>query len=156
LVEKLTELGVARFVPLETERSVVHPREGKLDKLQKYVIEASKQSRRNVLMEIRPPIGWGAYCRGSALPGGRFVADLGGKAEKQFAERAGDVAWAVGPEGGFTEGELQAALESGWQAVGLGPRVLRVETAAIAGAALLALRNAPMASHATPTPPGGG
>ena len=52
LIEKLTELGVAAFTPLQTARSVVHPRETKLDKLQRYVIEASKQCGRNMLMGV--------------------------------------------------------------------------------------------------------
>src|SRR3954454_7424789 len=52
LVEKLTELGVTAFVPLSTRRSVVYPREGKLEKLERYVIEASKQCGRNVLMRV--------------------------------------------------------------------------------------------------------
>ena len=55
LVEKLTELGVTSFVPLKTARSVVEPREAKREKLQRYVIEASKQCGRNVLMRIEPP-----------------------------------------------------------------------------------------------------
>ena len=52
LVEKLTELGVTAFVPLTCARSVVHPREAKREKLERYVIEASKQCGRNVLMRI--------------------------------------------------------------------------------------------------------
>src|SRR5262245_8562482 len=48
LIEKLTELGVTNFVPLSTARSVVHPRETKIEKLERYVIEASKQCGRNV------------------------------------------------------------------------------------------------------------
>src|SRR5437762_14378864 len=58
LVEKLTELGVRAFVPLATRRSVVHAGEGKREKLQRYVIEASKQCGRNVLMQVAPPADW--------------------------------------------------------------------------------------------------
>src|SRR5262249_19611717 len=58
LVEKLTELGVTAFVPLVTERSVVHPREARLEKLSRTVIEASKQCGRNVLMEVGPLTCW--------------------------------------------------------------------------------------------------
>src|SRR4029079_268014 len=58
LIEKLTELGVMRYIPLRTQRSVVHAGEGKTDKLRRYVIEASKQCGRNVLMQIEPTVLW--------------------------------------------------------------------------------------------------
>src|SRR5262249_53214124 len=62
LLEKLTELGVTAFVPLRTQRSVVHPGEAKRDKLQRYVIEAIKQCGRNVLLEVGPLTNWEDYC----------------------------------------------------------------------------------------------
>src|SRR5205823_11771974 len=61
LLEKLTELGVTAFVPLRTRRSVVHPGEAKYDKLRRYVIEASKQCGRNVLLEVGPLTDWEDY-----------------------------------------------------------------------------------------------
>src|SRR5690348_8167091 len=73
LLEKLTELGVAAFVPLHTARSVVHPRETKLDKLQRHVIEASKQCRRNVLLQVRPMAEWSAFCTSADLPRRRIL-----------------------------------------------------------------------------------
>src|SRR5262245_34251259 len=73
LVEKLTELGAASFVPLRTQRSVVHPRETRLDKLERHVIEASKQCGRNVLMEVQPLVEWEAYCRRGDLPAVRIL-----------------------------------------------------------------------------------
>ena len=62
LVEKLTEMGVTAFIPLVCERTVVEPRGGKIDKLERYVIEASKQCGRNVLMRIEPATDWATYC----------------------------------------------------------------------------------------------
>src|SRR5436309_2835197 len=61
LVEKLTELGVTSLVPLRTSRSVVHPGDAKREKLERYVIEASKQCGRNVLLEIKPLTDWPTY-----------------------------------------------------------------------------------------------
>jgi 16S rRNA (uracil1498-N3)-methyltransferase len=135
LVEKLTELGVTDFVPLSTARSVVHPREAKLDKLQRHVIEASKQCGRNVLLRVHPLAEWRDYCRQADLPPTRLLADPVG--EIGAARAGGEVAAAVGPEGGFTAEEVAEARAAGWRPVGLGPRVLRVETAAIALAVLL-------------------
>src|SRR5207253_9192586 len=77
LLEKLTELGVRTFVPLRTQRSVVHPGESKLDRLRRYVIEASKQCGRNVLREVEPLADWSDYCRRGNLPGTKIVAHPG-------------------------------------------------------------------------------
>jgi 16S rRNA (uracil1498-N3)-methyltransferase len=129
LLEKLTELGVTSFVPLQTARSIVQPRETKLDKLQRHVIEASKQCGRNVLLRVQPLSAWADYARRKDLPLARIVAHPGAiVGPRQSVE---DVALAVGPEGGFTEEEIALAQASGWQVRGLGPRILRVETAAI-------------------------
>jgi 16S rRNA (uracil1498-N3)-methyltransferase len=133
LIEKLTELGVTRFVPLRTRRSVVHPKESRVEKLERAVIEASKQCGRNVLMGIGPLTAWDDYCRAADLPSMRLLAHPGGDA----VAFGGDAAIAVGPEGGFTDDEVTAAKEAGWLMIGLGPRILRVETAAIAMTARL-------------------
>jgi 16S rRNA (uracil1498-N3)-methyltransferase len=136
LVEKLTELGAAVLVPLRTTRSVVHPGETRLEKLRRYVIEASKQCGRNVLMEVALPADWETYCARGDLPALRLLAHPGGAAPDRGGGR--DCAVAVGPEGGFTDAEVEAARAAGWRPVGLGPRILRVETAALALAALAA------------------
>lgn len=152
LLEKLTELGVASFTPLQTARSVVHPRETKLDKLQRHVIEASKQCGRNVLLEVRPMVEWPAFCRATELPSCRVLGHPGGdcarRGEKRgrdsFAETSPDpflntflnTVAVVGPEGGFTDEEIALARAAGWRLLDLGPRILRVETAALALAVL--------------------
>jgi 16S rRNA (uracil1498-N3)-methyltransferase len=133
LLEKLTELGATSFVPLRTRRSVVHPGEMRLDRLQRYVIEASKQCGRNVLLRLEPVTEWTDYCARGDLPAVRALAHLGGTGQLAPAGQA--VALAVGPEGGWTEDEVALAAAAGWQVVDLGPRVLRVETAALVLAA---------------------
>ncbi|HEY7310961.1 MAG TPA: 16S rRNA (uracil(1498)-N(3))-methyltransferase [Gemmataceae bacterium] len=142
LLEKLTELGVAAFVPLHTARSVVHPRETKLDKLQRHVIEASKQCGRNVLLQVRPMVDWSELCKSADLPQQRLLAHPGGekRCQEPFSrsEMVPDtVLAAVGPEGGFTDDEVALARAAGWRVLDLGPRILRVETAALALAVLL-------------------
>ena len=134
LVEKLTELGVTAFVPLRTRRSVVHPRETRLDKLQRHVIEASKQCGRNVLLKVEPLTDWEAHCRRGDLPSLRILAHPGAATVRWPG--GGDAALAVGPEGGLTEEEVGQARTAGWQLTGLGPLTLRVETAALTLAAL--------------------
>jgi 16S rRNA (uracil1498-N3)-methyltransferase len=134
LIEKLTELGATSFVPLATQRSVVHPR---LEKLQRYVIEASKQCGRNVLMSIEPAADWASYCRGENLRGRKIVAHPGTRETTVLhTASAGDgFTLAVGPEGGFTDGEIEQARAAGWTPFDMGPRLLRIETAALVLAA---------------------
>jgi len=141
LVEKATELGVATFAPLVTERSVAQPTGETLRRLERAVIEASKQCGRNRLMKIAPPMRWGDFvARESAESNLRIVAHPGGEswsADRLLAARqASQIILAVGPEGGFTANEIQLALESRWVPIDLGRRILRVETAAVALAAL--------------------
>jgi 16S rRNA (uracil1498-N3)-methyltransferase len=137
LIEKLTELGVTSFMPLRTHRSVVQPRETRIDKLQRQVIEASKQCGRNVLLRVEPLTDWATYCQRGDLPVLRILAHPGGKAVSRMGGQ--DTAVAVGPEGGFTDEEVALAVAKGWQVVGLGPRLLRVETAALVLAARASL-----------------
>jgi 16S rRNA (uracil1498-N3)-methyltransferase len=148
LVEKCTELGVAELIPLETVRGVAQPGAGALEKLRRAVIEASKQCGRNRLMEIRAPQAWDEFIAARALmPGSRWIAHPGGKSLQSAFENACSVDGAqrslriaIGPEGGLTEQEVETATVAGWQAIDLGPRLLRVETAAIAVAAAVGLR----------------
>ena len=129
VLEKLTELGVASFVPLQTRRSVVHPGEGKMDKLQRYVVEASKQCGRNVLMRVEPSRPWSDYVHNAPPAPLKVIAHVG--ANERMPAATTDAVVAVGPEGGFTSEEVEMARQHAWQATGLGPRILRIETAAI-------------------------
>jgi 16S rRNA (uracil1498-N3)-methyltransferase len=140
LVEKLTELGATRLVPLVTARAVVRPGESRVENLRRAVIEASKQCGRNVLMRVDPPAAWEAFLRAADLPATRYLLHPAISAGVNPAARSNppaDVVVAVGPEGGFTDDEVAAAVAAGWRPVSLGPRVLRVETAAVAAAVLL-------------------
>jgi 16S rRNA (uracil1498-N3)-methyltransferase len=136
LVEKLTELGVTELTVLTTERSASSPREAKRDKLERYVVEASKQCGRNVLMRIHAPRPWAEFATGPLLPARRLFAHPHAGGGPGLVG-SGDVVAAVGPEGGFTDQEAALAEGAGWRLVDLGPRILRVETAALALAARL-------------------
>ena len=104
------------------------------------VIEASKQCGRNILMQIHPVTDWPTYCLREDLPAVRLLAHPGG-ARRAAAELGGvDVCVAVGPEGGFSDSEVELARRAGWRIVSLGPRILRVETAALFLACLAASR----------------
>ena len=138
LVEKATELGVSRLIPLVTDRSIVNPGEGKLDKLRNTVIAASKQCRRSRLMEITAPLSWSHFLTQEAGAGQLYMADPSG--ESMGSQRWGTdrpIILTIGPEGGFTEREISAAVAAGAGLVSLGPRILRIETAAVALAAVV-------------------
>jgi 16S rRNA (uracil1498-N3)-methyltransferase len=134
LIEKLVELGVSRFVPLLTERTIVQPKDSRLEKLNQAVIEASKQCGRNVLMRIEELTKWTDYVKSAT--GWRGVLHPG-PAHTRRDGPGGSSVIAIGPEGGFTEEEVNLAEAAGWARLSLGPRVLRIETAAIAAAAML-------------------
>ncbi len=105
LVEKATELGVARLIPLVTEHSVVVPRDSKLERLRRSIIEASKQSGRNRLMVLETPTFWVNLVRSAGHAVG-LLARPGGRVTDCWPWLAGrrDAVLAIGPEGGFSAG----------------------------------------------------
>ncbi|MBI1248431.1 RsmE family RNA methyltransferase [bacterium] len=131
LVEKCVELGVSKLIPLITKRGVAQPVEKAIGRLRRAVIEASKQCERNHLMVVeqgqtleqvladRPEVSLVLHPTGEPL-------------ESQSIQAAGKVLAIVGPEGGLTDEEVAQASQAGCQVISLGPRILRVETAALA------------------------
>jgi 16S rRNA (uracil1498-N3)-methyltransferase len=137
LVEKLSELGVARWVPLETARSVVHPAgESKFDRWRRIAIEAAKQSKRSGVMEIAP------LTELDALPLGEAACVLStrdGCGPLATMEMRSPQVLLIGPEGGWTAEELASLAQRGAREVSLTSTVLRVETAAIVAAGIVIL-----------------
>jgi 16S rRNA (uracil1498-N3)-methyltransferase len=138
LIEKAVELGVANLTPIVTQRSVVKLKESGRQRLQRSVVEASKQCGRNRLMEIAPPVDWIEFASRTPDDGQRIIAHPG-MVDSVVAETAWgqNLIAAIGPEGGFADEEVESAVDFGWQAMSLGPRILRIETAALKLAALL-------------------
>ncbi|RMF38943.1 MAG: 16S rRNA (uracil(1498)-N(3))-methyltransferase [Planctomycetota bacterium] len=146
MVDMLTQLGVGAVTPLITHRGVAQPTEGALHRLERTVIEACKQCGRNLLMQIHPPKSLSDVAADSAAVGetARMFAHVDDHARPLatwLADQASSAAItaAIGPEGGFTPAEADALQNAGWQSISLGQRILRVETAAVAIAALTAL-----------------
>lgn len=139
LMEKLTEVGVSRFVPLRTARSVIHPQPHRLERLRRHVIEASKQCGRNQLMQILPLAHIDEYINGPwCLSQELWLGHVPGISEPAWCFPTPNmslgkknVAIAIGPEGGWTAEEVDHASQSGWRLCSLGRRKLRLETAAI-------------------------
>lgn len=137
LVEKLTELGVARLVPLVTTRGVAQPTAAAVQRLGRTVIEACKQCGRDRLLAIGEPATVTTAIADQPAGSLLLLADPRGDA-CPAAPPARPVVVLVGPEGGFTAEEIAAAEAAGARRVALARHVLRVETAAIAAAARFA------------------
>jgi len=134
LVEKATELGVARLQPVITHRTIVD--RVNLDRLRAITIEAAEQCDRTALPTLSEPMKLDAALRD--WPDGRplLFADEQGGLPMRDAARPGPAAILIGPEGGFTDEERTAIRSHGAaRAIGLGPRILRAETAAAAAIA---------------------
>ena len=130
LIEKATELGIARLLPVTTQRTIVE--RVKLERLHSIAIEAAEQCNRTSLPVIDEPQSLRAFLR---MPAGRtlYFADEGGGEPAADAFKPGPATILIGPEGGFTEEERAAIREEpGAIPISLGPRILRAETAALA------------------------
>lgn len=137
VLEKATELGVAALRPVITRRCVADKLNG--ERARAIVTEAAEQCARTALPQIAEPVSLAALLRD--WPAGRrlFFADEEGgvPAASAFAMESGPAALLVGPEGGFDDAERAAIrAHSAAVAITLGPRILRAETAAIAGTGL--------------------
>jgi 16S rRNA (uracil1498-N3)-methyltransferase len=143
VLQKATELGVAAFAPLVTERTEVKldaERGGKrLAHWQAVVVAACEQSGRARVPEVAEPRALRDWLAATPAPG--WYLDPGAEHGVRDLPDARDVALVVGPEGGFGERDVAALRGAGYRGLRLGPRILRTETAGLAAiAALQALR----------------
>ena len=143
-IEKCTEIGVARIVPVVARRSDAHlvaAAAKRHERWQRLVRQAAEQSRRSAPPEISGPVKLTELA--DVVPGGARVVlaeSMAASDEVRVGEilrsRPSEVALAVGPEGGWADEELGWFLEAGWIAASLGRTILRAETAAIVSTAL--------------------
>lgn len=141
-IEKCTELGAGRVIPLIARRTEAHLAAAaakRVERWRRIALQAAEQSRRVSPPEISSPL---KLKDAVALPGElRIVlseSETGVRLNDVVQSRSGDgdVVLAIGPEGGWTEEELKLFQESGWISASLGGTILRAETAAIAGLAV--------------------
>lgn len=141
IVQKTTELGVTRIVPLLSARGMVKPPPGKTRRWRTIAQEAARQSGRADVPDVAEVTALEVALAGAAAAGGTRLVLW--EEERALPLRQvlahvppGLVTLLVGPEGGFSEAEVESARLQGFRAVGLGPRILRVETAALVAVAL--------------------
>jgi 16S rRNA (uracil1498-N3)-methyltransferase len=140
-IEKCTELGVVRIIPLIARRTDPHLASAsskRVDRWRRIALQASEQSRRATPPEISNPA---ELPDALAIPA-RFkllLSEAGDQSHLRDIQpnRDDDVLLAIGPEGGWTQDELELFRANGWISVSLGPTILRAETAAIAATAIM-------------------
>jgi 16S rRNA (uracil1498-N3)-methyltransferase len=141
IVQKTTELGVTRIVPVTSARGMVKPPPSKIRRWRVIAQEAARQSGRADVPHVADPVALNVALAGAATAGGTRL--LLWEEERALPLRQAlvqmplvSVTLLVGPEGGFSVEEAESARAQGFRAVGLGPRILRVETAALVAVAL--------------------
>jgi 16S rRNA (uracil1498-N3)-methyltransferase len=145
VIQKATELGVKRIVPLDTERADVRLRAGdsvqkRLTRWRRIALEAAKQTGRAYVPEISAPLAL-SVLSASAGENKLMFSEREGRSLAEATNgldlRAREVIALVGPEGGWADNEIEFAREGAWEIVTLGGRTLRAETAGITVVALL-------------------
>ena len=149
IIQKTAELGVFSITPTEMNRSIVKiedkKKKNKIERWQAISESAAKQSKRNIIPEIRNIVSFKEALKEASLydlilvP---FESEKGMESTKNALNeiKAGmDIAVFIGPEGGFDDKEIEAAKEQGAKILSLGKRILRTETAAITAVSLLML-----------------
>lgn len=141
VVQKTTELGITRLVPLSTKRADVKIRdvkdiEKKLERWRKISLEAAKQSGRAKLMLIENPTKFEDFIESEIEAAKILFAERGGASFSSIAA-SGKIVAVVGAEGGWETTEIETAQANGFQIITFGGRILRAETAAIAIAGIL-------------------
>lgn len=135
ILQKGTEIGISKFIPTETKRSLVKSKDLKPEKIERYkriVTEAAEQSERGIVPEILPVTKL-EEAVAEAIKKGSVIIAWEGEDNKNISHitlnTTQEIAVFIGPEGGFEESEIKTAKSLGALAVSLGPRVLRTETA---------------------------
>jgi 16S rRNA (uracil1498-N3)-methyltransferase len=153
VIQKATELGVTRILPLKTTRADVRLRDSadadkRVARWRRIVLESAKQSGRACVPEIAAPVALDLLLTSSAV-NQETANDVGclmfsereggslAEATNSLGHRPREIIAVVGPEGGWADQEIQLAREGGWEIVTLGGRILRAETAAIVVIGLL-------------------
>lgn len=150
VVRQATELGVSCIQPVISDRTLLKPSANRLERWRRIATEATEQSERPVVPEIRPPWSWAAFLQALdptedddqnlAFSGDRYLCIARGHPPHLLSCLASPptaMIIAIGPEGGWTPAEIDAAIATQFQPVSLGPLVLRAVTAPLAALTLV-------------------
>jgi 16S rRNA (uracil1498-N3)-methyltransferase len=140
VVRQVTELGVARIVPILSDRTQLRPNDKKYARWQKIAAEAAEQSERAIVPQILDPITWKKYLQNPPKSDARLLCWERGDSPALLdaLPSVGSIELAIGPEGGWTTVEVEGAIAVGYQPISLGQRILRAVTASVAVMAIVA------------------
>lgn len=140
IVQKATELGVSKIIPLIAERSQIRTTE-KASRWRKIALSASQQSGRDIVPEIEEPLKIDEFLNRGIQHNGIIFSEIYNKRNlKETLLKIKDlkhITLLIGPEGGFSKDEVTSAVENGFTEASLGPRILRTETAPIAAISII-------------------
>jgi 16S rRNA (uracil1498-N3)-methyltransferase len=140
IVRCCTELGVTSIAPILSDRTLLNPSPQKLERWQRIASEAAEQSERAVVPTILQPVAFNTAIKETTATH-RYICEARGDyphLQQVINKTANGIIIAIGPEGGWTNQELEIAIASGFQPISLGRRILRAVTAPIVAISLIA------------------
>ncbi|MCE2697687.1 MAG: 16S rRNA (uracil(1498)-N(3))-methyltransferase [Nostocales cyanobacterium LE14-WE4] len=140
IVRCCTELGVTCIAPVLSDRTLLNPSHQKLERWQRIASEAAEQSERAVVPTILQPVAFNTAIKETTATH-RYICEARGDyphLQQVINKTANGIIIAIGPEGGWTNQELEIAIASGFQPISLGRRILRAVTAPIVAISLIA------------------
>lgn len=143
VVRQATELGVACIAPILSDRTLLNPSPQKLERWRRIALEAAEQSERQIVPAILEPVSLVDALASSNPSSSKFLCVTRVEAPHLLdclrqETLPGEIAVAIGPEGGWTEAEVEQAIAAGYQPVSLGSRILRAVTAPLVAITLIA------------------
>ncbi|MDB9524691.1 16S rRNA (uracil(1498)-N(3))-methyltransferase [Oscillatoria sp. CS-180] len=140
VVRQVTELGVHQVVPILSDRTLLRPSVNKLERWRRIATEATEQSERLVVTQVREPMAWSKWLE-TDTSDQRYLCVARRSAPSLLSvclsRQATSIVVAIGPEGGWTEIEVEGAITKGYQPVMLGRNVLRAVTASVTALSIL-------------------
>ena len=140
IIRCCTELGVTCITPILSDRTLLNPSPQKLERWQRIASEAAEQSERAVVPTIFQPVAFNTAIKENPATH-RYICEARGNyphLQQIINKTANHITIAIGPEGGWTNQEIEIAIELGFQPVSLGSRILRAVTAPIVAISLIA------------------
>jgi 16S rRNA (uracil1498-N3)-methyltransferase len=139
VVRQVAELGVSTIVPILSDRTLLKPSTSKVQRWRRIATEAAEQCERSQVPALLDPMPWAAWLGQDTPPSQRLIGVARGNHPSLLSVcgQSPLVEIAIGPEGGWTEGEIAAAIAAEYQAVSLGSQILRALTAPVVALAVI-------------------
>lgn len=139
VVRQVTELGVGTIVPILSDRSLLKPSASKVQRWRRIAVAAAEQCERSQVPDLWEPMPWAVWLEKGPAPSQRLLGIARGEHPSLLSVcgQSCQLEIAIGPEGGWTQGEIAAAIATGYQPVSLGCQILRTITAPVVALAVI-------------------